>query len=198
MTIQTNLLEMRLGQLQARAQQLLADKLVPAGGLLDDGRVWFDKPEVVAFWQSLDGLDVELQRTLRQFNMLERQCAAMQAQLGAVPQDQRWREIGRIKSFENDLGRVVAKAAKLAALLVDLRKRGGLVSDADLAQAILNLGTEVGKSFDQAMVRRTVQEVGARPTYSLPQTATPNLAGVIEVFFVVISMVSILVRRRRQ
>lgn len=197
MTIQTNVLEMRLGQLQSKAQQLLANQLVPAGGLLDDGRVWFDKPEVVAFWRLLDALDAELRRALRQFDGLERQLAGMQTALAAAPHEQRWREQSRIASFQNDLARVYRRAGLLASLLVELRRRGGDVAGVDLAQAICNIGTEMGKSLDQMMVRRTVQQVSTRPMY-LPSGATqPDIGGLVETLFVVIAMVSALAQRRR-
>ena len=197
MTIQTNVLEMRLGQLQSKAQQLLANQLVPAGGLLDDGRVWFDKPEVVMFWRSLDALDAELRRALRQFDGLERQRASMQTALLAAPHDQRWREQSHIASFENDLARVYRRAGQLASLLVELHRRGGDVTGVDLAQAICNIGTEMGKSLDQLMVRRTVQQVSTRPMYLPSGTARPDVGGLVETVFVVIAMVSALARRRR-
>jgi hypothetical protein len=106
MTIQTNVLEMWLARLHTRARQLHIEKIAPGGSLLDDGRVWFDKPEVVAFWRAMDELDAELRRVLRRFGGLERELAQMQGQLAAAPQDQRWREQSRIDSFENDLSRV--------------------------------------------------------------------------------------------
>ena len=197
MTIQTNVLEMRLGQLQSKAQQLLANQLVPAGGLLDDGRVWFDKPEVITFWRSLDALDAELRRALRQFDGLERQRASMQTALAAAPHEQRWREQSRIASFENDLARVYRRAGRLALLLVELRRRGGDVAGVDLAQAICNIGTEMGKSLDQIMVRRTVQQVSTRPMYLPSGTTQPDIGGLVETLFVVIAMISALAQRRR-
>ena len=197
MTIQTNVLEMRLGQLQSKAQQLLAGQLVPASGLLDDGRVWFDKPEVVAFWRSLDALDAELRRALRQFDGLQRQRADMQTALLAAPHDQRWREQARIASFENDLARVHRRAGLLASLLVEVRRRGGDVASVDLAQAICNIGTEMGKSLDQMMVRRTLQQVSTRPMLVPSGAARLELGGLVETLFVVIAMVSALARRRR-
>ena len=197
MTIQTNVLEMRLGQLQSKAQQLLASRLVPASGLLDDGRVWFDKPEVVAFWRSLDALDAELRRALRQFDGLARQLAGMQTALSAAPHEQRWREQSRIASFQNDLARVYRRAGLLASLLVALRRRGGDVAGVDLAQAICNIGTEMGKSLDQMMVRRTVQQVSTRPMYLPSGAAQPDIGGLVETLFVVIAMVSALAQRRR-
>ena len=197
MTIQTNVIEMRLGQLQSKAQQLLANQLVPAGGLLDDGRVWFDKPEVVAFWRSLDLLDAELRRALRQFDGLERQLAGMQTALAAAPHEQRWREQSRVASFRNDLARVYRRAGLLASLLVALRRRGGDMAGVDLAQAICNIGTEMGKSLDQMMVRRTVQQVSTRPMYVPSGTTQPDIGGLVETLFVVIAMVSALAQRRR-
>ena len=197
MTTLTNMLELRLGQLQSKAQQLLTSQIVPAGGLLDDGRVWFDKPEVVAFWRSLDALDAELRRALRQFDGLERQLAGMQTALAAAPHEQRWREQSRIASFENDLARVYRRAGLLASLLVALRRRGGDVAGVDLAQAICNIGTEMGKSLDQMMVRRTVQQVSTRPMIVPSGAARADFGGLVETLFVVIAMVSALARRRR-
>ena len=201
MTIQTSVVEMRLGQLQSKAQQLLASQLVPAGGLLDDGRARLDKPEVVAFWHSLDGLGTELRHALRQFDSLERQRADLQASLSAAPHDQRWplsntREQSCIASFENDLARVLHRAALLASLLVELRRRGGGLSSIDLAQATCNIGMELGKSLDQMMVRRTVQQVSTRPMYLPSGAARPDVGGLVETLFVVIAMVSALARRR--
>jgi hypothetical protein len=196
MTIQTNVLEFRLGQMVLKAQQLLAEQIVPAGGLLDDGRAWFDKPDVVAFWRSLEGLDAELRRVLRQFDGLRRQLADMEAKLSAAPHEQRWREQSRIASLEDDLSRVVRRAARLASLLLDLRARGGGISGAELAQAICNIGTEVGKSLDQMTVMRMVQQVSTQPSYGLPGGARPASGGLVESLFVVIAMVSALARRR--
>lgn len=196
MTIQTSVVEMRLGQLQSKAQQLLASQLVPAGGLLDDGRARLDKPEVVAFWHSLDGLGTELRHALRQFDGLERQRADLQASLSAAPHDQRWREQSCIASFENDLARVLHRAALLASLLVELRRRGGGLSSVDLAQATCNIGTELGKSLDQMRVRRTVQQVSTRPMYVPSGAARPDFGRLVETLFVVIAMVLALAQRR--
>jgi hypothetical protein len=196
MTIQTNVLEMWLGRLYTRAQQLHVEKMAPSDSLFDDGRVWFDKPEVVAFWRAMDELDAELRRVLRRFGGLERELAQMRSQLAAAPQDQRWREQSRIDSFENDLSRVARKAALLASALIELRRRGGDISAVDLAQAIHHIGTEMGKSLDQMLVRRTVQQVSTRPAYQPAQGAGAELGGVVETVFVLIAMVSALARRR--
>jgi hypothetical protein len=196
MTIQTNVLEMWLARLHTRARQLHIEKIAPGGSLLDDGRVWFDKPEVVAFWRAMDELDAELRRVLRRFGGLERELAQMQSQLAAVPQDQRWREQSRIDSFENDLSRVTRKATLLASALIELRRRGGEVSATDLAQAIHHIGTEMGKSLDLMRLRRTVQQVSTRPAYQPVQGTGAELGGVVETLFVLIAMVSALARRR--
>jgi hypothetical protein len=196
MTIQTNVLEMWLARLHTRARQLHIEKIAPGGSLLDDGRVWFDKPEVVAFWRAMDELDAELRRVLRRFGGLERELAQMQSQLAAVPQDQRWREQSRIDSFENDLSRVARKATLLASALIELRRRGGEVSATDLAQAIHHIGTEMGKSLDLMRLRRTVQQVSTRPAYQPVQGTDAELGGVVETLFVLIAMVSALARRR--
>ena len=197
MTIQISVLEMRLGQMQARAQRLFPRQLEPSGALPGNDSAWPDKPEVVAFRQSLEGLDAELRRALRQTDGLRRQLAGMESALSAAPRDQRWREQARMASFNDDLSRVLRRAARLASLLVELRRRGGGVSGADLAAAIRHIGTQMGKSLDQTMLLRTVNQVITQPaqvpSHTLPYTASPDaLGGMVETLFVVMAMVSAL------
>lgn len=194
--MQTNVLEMRLGQLLGKAQRLRTEQLMPAGGLLGDGRTWSDKSEVIAFWQSLESLDAELRRVLRQFDGLERDLWRMEAQLAAVPVGERWREQSRIASLENDLSRVARLAARLAALLLELRQRGGGISGADLAQAIQQIGTEMGKALDSINVLRTVQQVTTQPAIVPAGAARPGWGGVVETAFIVIAMVAALAKKR--
>ncbi len=198
MTIQTNVLEMWLGRLHTRARELRLEQLAPGRGLLDDGRVWFDKPEVVAFWRELEELDGELRRVLRRFDALEHEYTQMQSQLAAVSQEQRGREQSRIVSFENDLFRVARKATLLASALFELRRRGGEVSAADLAQAIHHIGTEMGRSLDAVRLRRTVQQVSTRPAYQPAPGVNADVGGIVETLFVLIAMVSALARRRSE
>ena len=200
MTIQISVLEMRLGQMQSSAQRLCSRQLEPSGALPGNDSAWPDKPEVVAFRQSLEGLDAELRRALRQFGDLQRQLAGMETALSAAPHDQRWREQARIASFNDDLSRVLRKAARLASLLVELRRRGGGVSDAGLARAIQHIGTQMGKSLDQTMLLRTVNQVVTRPaqvpSHTGASTASPDaLGGLVETLFVVMAMLSALARR---
>jgi hypothetical protein len=195
MTLQTNLLEMRLAQGVTKAQQMLATQLAPGGGLLDDGRVWFDNPAVVAFWRGLDTLHAELRRVLRQFGQLQRQRDTMEAALAAVPHDQRWREQSRIASFDDDLSRVLRRAARLSALLATLRRRGGEVSAVEWSQGIHHLGAEVGKVLDQLLVRRTVQQVTMEPVYRPPAAAAAAPGALLETLFVVVALATVLLRR---
>ena len=199
MTIQISVLEMRLGQMQSSAQRLFPLQLEPSGALPGNDSAWPDKPEVVAFWQSLEGLDAELRRALRLSDGLQRQLAGMEAALSAAPPDQRWREQARIASFNDDLSRVVRRAARLASLLVELRRRDGGVSGVDLARAIRHIGTQMGKSLDQTMLLRTVNQVITQPaqvpSHKASHTASPNaLGGLVETLFVVMAMVSALAR----
>ena len=207
MTIQISVLEMRLGQMQASAQRLFPLQLEPSRALPGNDSAWPDKPEVAAFRQSLDGLDAELRRALRQTDGLQRQLAGMEAALSAAPHDQRWREQTRIASFNDDLLRVLRRAARLASLLVELRRRDGGVSAADLARAIQHIGTQMGKSLDQTMLLRTVNQVITQPAQvplhtasntaanTASNTASPNaLGGLVETLFVVMAMVSALAR----
>lgn len=200
MTIQISVLEMRLGQMQSSAQRLLPRQLEPSGAMPGNDSAWPDKPEVAAFWQALEGLDAELRRALRQSDGLQRQLAGMETALSAAPHDQRWREQARIASFNDDLSRVLRKAARLASLLVELRRRGGGVSGADLARAIQHIGTQMGKSLDQTMLLRTVNQVVTRPaqvpSHTASSTASPDaLGGLVETLFVVMAMLSALARR---
>lgn len=207
MTIQISVLEMRLGQMQSSAQRLRSRQLEPSGALPGNDSAWPDKPEVAAFRQSLDGLDAELRRALRQTDGLQRQLAGMEAALSAAPHDQRWREQTRIASFNDDLLRVLRRAARLASLLVELRRRDGGVSAADLARAIQHIGTQMGKSLDQTMLLRTVNQVITQPAQvplhtasntaanTASNTASPDaLGGLVETLFVVMAMVSALAR----
>ena len=207
MTIQISVLEMRLGQMQSSAQRLRSRQLEPSGALPGNDSAWPDKPEVAAFRQSLDGLDAELRRALRQTDGLQRQLAGMEAALSAAPHDQRWREQTRIASFNDDLLRVLRRAARLASLLVELRRRDGGVSGVDLARAIRHIGTQMGKSLDQTMLLRTVNQVITQPAQvplhtasntaanTASNTASPNaLGGLVETLFVVMAMVSALAR----
>jgi len=197
MTLQTNLLESRLAQAVTRAQQTLTAQLAPGGGLLDDGRVGFDQPEVVAFWRDLDILHGELRRTLRQFGALQQQRDALEAAVAALPQDQRWREQSRITSFDDDLSRVLRRAARLSMLLATLRRRGGNVSAVEWAQGIHHLGAEVGKLLDPLLVRRTVQKVMTEPVYRPPAAPMGAPGALLETLFVVIALATALLQRGR-
>ena len=196
MTAPTHVLEMRLGQLQTRARQLLTERRVPAGSLPTVGRAWFDQPEVAGFMHTLDQLGTELRRALRGIDDLERQRFDMEAALAAAPQGQRWREQSRIASLDDGLTRVYRKAARLAATLIELRGVGGSVSSADLALVIQHIGTEAGKSLDQALVRHTVQQVSSRPACVPAVSPSTAAGGFVQNLFVVIAMVAALARQR--
>jgi hypothetical protein len=179
MTIQTHVLEARLGQLQAKVQRLLASE--PAADAL----------EAADCWRALDSADRELIQTLRQFDALE--------------QDQALLPGSQIDgAFENDLLRAQRRAGLLAAAIVELRRRGGDLSGIDLTHSICHIGTQMGKSLDHLMVRLTVQRLSTQPlwasnvapTFAHTSASTANGARVTETLFVAISMVLALIRGR--
>lgn len=189
MTLQTNTLEMRLGTLLGRAQKLFTEQLVAGQqSLLDDARPWFDKPEYTEFWRSLANCEGEFKRVLREIAGIEKQAARMKGAVRSVPHTERWREQSRIDSLENDLERVYKKAARLAALLMDLRRRGGVVATGDLLQGINHITSEVGKSLDQATLLRAIQQVSKGPAFVNATPAHSGLTGVADMVFVLIAM----------
>jgi hypothetical protein len=150
MTLQTNLLDVRLAQAVARAQQAAS-----AGPVADaNSRLAFELPR---------GLVAELQRTLRQFGALRRDRVTIESALAAAPADQRRQEQLRLTSFDTDLARLLGRAARLAYLLLALRRRAGETVGSDAAQQVQYLATVFGQSLDAALVRHTVQQLAARP-----------------------------------
>ena len=175
MTIQTQVLELQLGALQSKAQQLLSDRAV------------VDAIKLAEFWQALAGVSAELRRALWQFADLARKRAQMLGENAAVPQD----PSGSVQ-FENELTRVQRRAGLLAGLIAKLRRRTGDASTVDLTHAICLLGTQLGKPLDQFMVRYTVQLISASPMFgaahSVASAARAHTGGVIDTLFVSIGM----------
>jgi hypothetical protein len=188
MTLQTHFLEARLGQLQAKVQRVLADGLA------------VDTPKAVDCWQALDALALELNRALRQFEGLAQQHAQLLVGLSAASPDQRGRENPGLFAFENDLARVQRGAGVLAATIVELRRRSGDALSVDLAQAVCHIGMQMGRSLDQLMVRRTVQQISMQPSFvpvSAPTSAAKlDASSVVETVFVAIGMVLALIQGR--
>ncbi len=179
MTIQTHVLEARLGQLQAKVQRLLASG--PAAYAL----------EAADCRRALDSADRELIQTLRQFDALEQ----YQALLPGSQID---------GAFENDLPRVQRRAGLLAAAISELRHRSGDLSSADLTHGICHIGAQMGRSLDQLMVRLTVQRLSTQPlwvstvapTFAHTSAPTANAARVTATLFAAISMVLAIIRGR--
>jgi hypothetical protein len=175
MTIQTHVLEARLGQLQAQVQRLLAS------------RPTANAPEVADCWRALDSADRELIQALRQIDALEQERALLPG--------------GQIDgAFENDLLRLQRRAALLAAAIVEMRRRIGELSSIDLTHGTCHIGTQMGKSLDHLMVRLTVQRLSTQPlwvsTVAPIGTSTANAESVADALFVAISMVLALIRGR--
>jgi hypothetical protein len=199
MTLQTNALEFRLSGLLGRAQKLFAEQLAAGQqSLLDDARPWFDKAEYVDFWRALASCETEFKRVLREIAGIEKQAAHMKGGLSSVPQAERWREQSRIASLENDLDRVYKKAARLAALLMSLRRKGSFVTTGDLLQGINHLTSEAGKTIEQASLMRIVEHVSKGPAFV---SGTPQRVGagsMADMVFVLIALLVMLGRRGKQ
>jgi hypothetical protein len=179
MTIQPYVLEARLGQLQAKVQRTLA------GGSAADAL------ELADCWRALDSADRELIQALRQLDALEQERALLPG--------------GQIDgAFENDLLRVQRRAGLLASAIVQLRRHGGDVSSVDLTHAVCHIGTQMGRSLDQMMVRLTVQRLSTQPlwvstvapAFAHTSASKANATSVTETLFVAISVVLGLIRRR--
>jgi hypothetical protein len=176
MTIQTHVLEARLGQLQAKVQRLLASE--PTANAL----------EVADCWRALDSADFELSQALRQFEALEPERAGL---IG-----------GQVAgAVQNDLLRVMRRAGLLATAIVQLRRRSGDQSSVDLTHAICHIATQMGKSLDHLMVRLTVQKFCTQPlwvsTFAATNGANAHEGSVIETVFVAIGMILASIRGRR-
>jgi acetolactate synthase regulatory subunit len=184
MTIQTQVLDMRLGQLHAKAQQ----------ALVSSGAV--DPLEVADCWRALDGLEVELSQVLRRFDSLEQQRTQLLAGLGAASPDQRGREQSGIDAFESELLRVQRRAGLLVAAVVKLRRHQGDAANIDLTHAVCQIATQLGKSLDQFMVRLTVQQISIQPRLMSPSAALADTGNGVETLFVAIGMLMALIRCR--
>jgi hypothetical protein len=184
MTVHTQVLEARIAQLQTATQMLLSKQLAA------------DSSETASLWRALDGLDAELWRALRQFDSLEGQRETLLAATSGAAPDQTAQQQLRVAAFDNDLGRLRVRAALLAARIVELRRRGGDASSADLAQSVCYLGAQMGKSLNQMMVRRTVYAASAQPLLAAGTSTPADAYNPVQALFVVIGMVSALVRGR--
>jgi hypothetical protein len=176
MTIQTHVLEARLGQLQAKVQRLLASE--PTANAF----------EVADCWRALDSADFELSQALRQFEAVEPERAAL---LG-----------GQVDAaVKNDLLRVLNRAGFLATAIIELSRRSDDLSSVDLTHAICHIATQMGKSLDHLMVRLTVQKFRTQPlwvsTFAATNGANAHEGSVSETVFVAIGMVLALIRGRR-
>ena len=175
MTIQTQVLELQLGALQSKAQQLLSDRAV------------VDAIKLAEFWQALAGVSAELRRALWQFADLARKQTQILGENAAAPQD-----LSGSVQLNNELTRVQRRANLLAGLIAELRRRTGDASSVDLTHAICLLGTQLGKPLDQFMVRHTVQLFSTSPKFgaahSLASAARADTGGVIDTLFVSIGM----------
>jgi hypothetical protein len=183
MTIHTQVLEARIGQLQTATQTLLGKQLTA------------DSSETANLWRALDGLAAELWRALRQFDSLEAQRNAKQASTGGAAPDQAAQQ-SRVASIDSDLGRLQGRAALLAARIAELRRRGGDASSLDLAQAVCHIGMQMGKSLNQMMVRRTVHEASTQPLLAAGSSTRVDADNPVQTLFVFIGMVLALVRGR--
>jgi hypothetical protein len=65
-----------------------------------------------------------------------------------------------------------------------------------LAQAVCLIGTQLGKSLNQIMVRRTVYETSAQPFLAAGASTRADADNPVQALFVVIGMVLALVRGR--
>jgi hypothetical protein len=183
MTIHTQVLDARIAQLQTAVQMLLSQQ--PAA----------DSSDTTKLWQALDGLDAELWRALRLFDSLESQRETLLAATGGTPQDLTAQQV-RVAAFDSDIGRMRGRAGLLAARIAELRRRHGDASNVDLAQAVCHIGTQMGKSLNQMMVRRTVYEASAQPMLAASTGSRTDADNPVQALFVVIGMVLALVRGR--
>ena len=184
MAIHTQVLEARIARLQNATQMLLSKQLAA------------DSSETADLWRALDGLAAELWRALRQFDSLEDQRETLLAATGATAAEQPAQQQLRVAAFDNDLERLRSRTGLLASRIVELRRRGGDASSADLAQAVCQIGTQMGKSLNQMMVRRTVYATSTHPLLATGSSTRADADNPVQALFVVIGMVSALVRGR--
>lgn len=150
MTLQTTLLDVRLAQAVVAAQRgAAADPVVG-----NTNRSAIDLPQ---------GLLADLPRTLRQFGLLQRERASIELALTAAPAEQRRQAQSRLTSFDADLARLLGRAARLAFLLLTLRRRSADAPGFDGAQAVQCLGTLFGQTLDSTRLRGTVQRFATQP-----------------------------------
>jgi hypothetical protein len=176
MTLQIKLLDVRLAQAVVKAQQAIAAG--PAAG--DNKRLAFDLPH---------GLMADVRRMLRQFGPLRHERATIESALAAAPAEQRPQEQLRLRSFDADLARVLGRAARLAFLLLVLRRHAGEAAGIDAAPRVQYLGTVFGQSLDAALVRHTVQQIAARPMGAANGVGTGALA---DALFIALALVTAL------
>jgi hypothetical protein len=180
MTIQIDVLEMRLAQAVTRAQQMMLAAPPAAGsGMVDDG------------------LQAELRRMLlRQFGDLQRRHEAMAAAVAIASPAQRGQEQARIETFDDGLSRLCRCAARLASLLATLRNRAGAASGVQVswAQSVQRLGAEAGKPLDASLVRRTVQQVTTQPVHLAAGPAGGLPGALLDSLFIVMALAAALLQ----
>jgi hypothetical protein len=179
MTLPTNLLDVRLAQAVAAAQQPAA----AGSSAVNNGRAVFDLPQ---------GLLADVQRTLRQFGLLQHERTTLESALAAVPAEQRGQALLRLTSFDADLTRLLGRAARLAFLLLALRRRSGDARGFDGVQAVQYLGSVFGQTLDETRVRGTVQRLATRPMGAADGMEPGAL---IEALFVALALVMALAPR---
>lgn len=184
MTIHTQVLEARIGQLQSRTQ-LLLNRPVAA-----------DAPEFKDLWRELDGLATALWLALLQFDTLETQRAQLQDAVVSPAPGQSPAAPPRLASLDNELQSLRSRAGLLAATIVQLRRSVGDAPALDLSHAVYQLGTQLGKSLDPVMVRRLVYEASTQPRLAGVSASRADADNSVQALFVVIAMVVALLRER--
>ncbi len=185
MAVHTQVLEARLNQSHIAAQLHLGKQHAA------------DASDTTALWRTLDDLDAELWRALKQFGSIESQREALlTSTVGNASSQGAQEQQSRAASVDGTVARMVGRAALLAACVCRLRRHANDASSIDLAQAVCRVGLQVGKTLDQNTVRRIVFETSAHPMLS-PTTATrANADNPLMALFVVLAMVLVLVRGR--
>jgi hypothetical protein len=179
MTLQTNLLDLRLAHAAAAAQQAAA--AAPSAG--NNTRSAFELPHE---------LSADLQQTLRQFSLLQRERAVLESALAAAPAEQRGQALLCLTSFDADLTRLLGRAALLVFFLLALRHRSGEPLAFDGAHAVQQLSTVFGQTPDPARVRGTVQRLTTQPMGAVNDVEPSALT---EVLFIALALVIALAPR---
>jgi hypothetical protein len=179
MTLHTPLLDLRLAQAVALAQQAVVTG-APDGV---NSHATFDLPH---------GLLIDVQRTLRQFSLLQRERTTLESALAAAPTEQRGQAQSRLSLFDADLARLLGRAARLAFLLLALRRRSGDAVGFEGARAVQHLGTVFGQTPDPTVVRSAVQRLSTQPLGAAEGVAPGALT---EALFIALALVMALAPR---